>query len=214
MLWPRLHQRNQSSPGATHPPQPHLEPHHSPQPPFSRGAVIYKLRKVARLPERTDHLPPSSPPSSSLTPFLYIRALSFYSFYYISISLSSVCVIVCGGVCLRCRSAANQGPGRLSPFSSVAGHRPPGASWLPVRTSVCVCLCEPLGAGVPPPFPVSILCAWSRLGAAGVQVGVSAGTGVLLPGLGDLSRAKSGGSLFSFSLLLPLNPQTVNAKTS
>lgn len=159
MLWPRLHQRNQSSPGATHPPQPHLEPHHSPQPPFSRGAVIYKLRKVARLPERTDHLPPSSPPSSSLTPFLYIRALSFYSFYYISISLSSVCVIVCGGVCLRCRSAANQGPGRLSPFSSVAGHRPPGASWLPVRTSVCVCLCEPSGAGVPPPLPcVHSLC--------------------------------------------------------
>lgn len=162
MLWPRLHQRNQSSPGATHPPQPQPEPHHSPQPPFSRGAVIYKLRKVARLPERTDHhLPPSSPPSSSLTPFLYIRALSFYSFYYISISLSSVCVVVCGGVCLRCRSAADQGPGRLSPFSSVAGHRPPGASWLPVRTSVCVCLCEPSGAvrgwhAAPPPCPFSV----------------------------------------------------------
>lgn len=121
---------------------------------------------MARLPERTDHLPPSSLPSSSLTPFLYIRALSFYSFYYISISLSSVRVVVCGAVCLRCRSAANQGPGRLSPFSSVAGHRPPGASWLPVCASVCVCLCEPSGAvGLtrppPHPHPVSILCAWS-----------------------------------------------------
>lgn len=126
-------------------------------------------------------------------------------------------VVVCGAVCLRCRSAANQGPGRLSPFSSVAGHRPPGASWLPVCASVCVCLCEPSGAvGLtrrPPPQP-RVHSLRLEPPAAGVQVGVSAGTGVLLLALGDLSRAESGGSLVSLSLLFPLNPQTVNAKSS
>lgn len=166
MLWPRLCQRDQSSPGATCPPPAAPGASSFPPPPFSRGAVIYKLRKVARLPERTGHLPPSSLPSSSLTPLLYIQALSFYSFYYISLSLSSVRVVVCGYVCLRCRSAAVQGPGRLSSFSSVAGHRPPGASWLPVRASVCVCLCEPSGAvGLTRPTSLS-LCPFSTPGDA------------------------------------------------
>lgn len=77
---------------------------------------------------------------------------------------------------------ANQGPGRLSFF--LCGW-PPGlqelAGCLSVRPSVCVC--EPSGAvgltRLPTPTPVSI--SFLRLSAAaGVQVGVSAGTGVLL----------------------------------
>lgn len=75
-------------------------------PPFSRGVVIYKLR---RWPDfwRTDHLPPSSSlPSSSLNFFCTSGPLVFILFIT---CLSLSCVWVCW-----CRGAAGQGPGCLS----------------------------------------------------------------------------------------------------
>lgn len=166
---------------------------------------------------RTDRLLPSSLPPSSLTHLLYIWALSFYSFYYISLSLYSECVCVCVYEAWECDSS--QGPVLFSP---VAG--------LPIRPSVrpCVCLGEILRGcrrrQKPKEATLPSHCSSCRcrslckagLGFSGFWDSVCCCQG-REPAVQDsavLIGRKQWLLFICFSLLFPLSPQTGDAKSS
>lgn len=166
--------------------------------------------------QRTDHLPPCSPPSSSHIfctsgPLVFILFIIYLS---LSLSLSSVRVVVCVGVC-EVQKCSRSGPRQSSsppPWLATSLHELAG--YLSVRLSVSLCenLSGLLGAEEHPPSLCSLSSApgappWSRPRGFQVTCLLLPEQGALPLRLGDFSRVESGGSSFLFLSLVPLKPQ-------